>query len=427
MTLTVATERVAWIDAQVGIAGDMLLAALVDAGASADIVRRGLGELGLEDWTLGFKEVRRGAFRALRADVRVGGVGGDSVQQFKPVAPPRGPMRAHITPHVHRPWRVLRATLEAAPLPPRALARALAAYGRLAEAEARLHGMPVDDVELHEVGGTDAILDIVGSCLALELLGIDRIVASPLPLAMGSVKAAHGEIPMPAPATLEVLRGWPVIPCDRPGEWVTPTGAALVSALAQPGPPPSMVIGAIGHGAGHRDPAGIANLVRVVVGEAALERALPAALVPTDQIVELAANLDDLPGQLVPPAIDALLTAGALDAWVETVTMKKGRPGFIIHALCSPADADRISDALLRHTSTLGVRRFEGDRRLLERWIESVETPWGPVRVKVGGRGGVAWHAWPEFEDCAALAATHELPIPEIQQAALTAWRNRAR
>ena len=425
--MTQNTERIAWIDAQVGVAGDMLLAALVDAGASADIVRSGLGTLGLADWTLGFKEVKRGAFRALRADVRVGGLGGDAVPQFTPVAPPRGPVRPDIHPHVHRPWRVLRATLEAAPLPPRALARALAAYGRLAEAEARLHGMAVDDVELHEVGGTDAILDIVGCCLALEVLGIERIIASPLPLGLGSVRAAHGEIPMPAPATLEVLRGWPVIPSERPGEWVTPTGAALISALATPGPPPSMVISAVGHGAGHRDPPGVANIVRVVLGESAIHAPMPSIPVATDQVVELACNLDDLPGQLVPPAIDALLAAGALDAWVETVLMKKGRPGWIMHALCSPPDADRLADALMRHTSTLGVRRTTWERRLLERWVESVATPWGPVHVKVGGRAGTSWHAWPEYEECAALALTHELPVAEVQQAALAAWRARPR
>ena len=466
--------RIAWIDAQVGVAGDMLLAALIDAGADVGRVREGLVGLGIGGWTLGTRDVMRGAFRAVRVEVRVGGVLADGARedpqgrghehghehehehehghehehehehghghghghehergderevsgqdpdpfQFRP--PHRHDHRyvfAHGHDHAHGTgvWREIRAMIEAATLPERARARAIAAYGRLAEAEARLHGMAVDDVVLHEVGSIDAIVDIVGVCLALEDLGIDAIVATPLPMGTGFVTAAHGAIPLPAPATVDVLRGWPIVAARWPGEWVTPTGAALIAALATPGGPPSMTIRSTGFGAGTKDPAFVANLVRVVVGDVD-DRPR------TDRVVELACNLDDLSGEIIAHTVDRLLDAGALDVWTVAATMKKGRPAVILHVLSRPDDADRLVDIVLRQTSTLGVRRSTAIRDVLDRRHDTVATPWGAVRVKVGGRGDDVFHVAPEYDDVARVALAAGVPAIEVHRAALAGW-----
>jgi uncharacterized protein (TIGR00299 family) protein len=389
-------RRLAWWDCSAGAAGDMLLAALLDAGASRSTVEQGLRGLELGDWALELEEVKRGAFRCLHA-------------RFS-VAPPE--------PVAHRPWHRVRDLLQAAPLPDRARERALTTYRRLAAAEARLHGVPVEDIELHEVGAADAILDITGVCLALEDLGVDEVFATALPGGTGHVDSAHGRIPLPAPATLELLVGWPMTPGPGPGEWVTPTGAALVSTLATPTSFPEMTPERIGHGAGSRDHHLVANMVRAVVGRAPETPTL-------EEVAELACNVDDLSGELVPPLLTRLLEAGALDVWAIPVHMKKGRPGLVLQALVRPPDVERMSDLLLRHSSTLGVRHRLCRRRILERWVDTVDTPFGPVRVKVGGTGGVAWHAAPEFEDVAACAHTADVSLQDVYSAALAAWHNR--
>lgn len=409
-------SRIAWIDASVGVAGDMLLAALLDAGASEPRVRAGLASLGLSGWSLRVTEVTRGAFRAKHVRVEVLGQveagGPDDAQGHD-----HDHGHTHAAPHAHGTWREIRARITAAPLPSRAKVRALVAYGRLAEAEARLHGLPLDQVVLHEVGATDAIVDIVGVCLALEDLGVERIVATALPLGGGFVRAAHGVIPLPAPATLDVAKGWPVVPARWPGEWVTPTGAALVTALAEAGPLPAMTPFATGYGAGTKDPPEVANLVRVVIGAAA------EATEPHGDAIEIACNLDDVTGQQAADAVDAALAAGALDAWTTAIGMKKGRPGLQLSVLARPVDAERLADLLLRITPTLGVRMRGHTRRTLDRWFATVDTPYGPIRIKIGGRDGVAWQGWPEHDDVRAAAASAGVPAAEVHRAALAAWR----
>ncbi len=410
-------SRVLWIDASFGVAGDMLLAALVDAGAPLDAIRAATRALGLPEVSFHSSEVQRGAFRARRMEVKAGGVPTDAGGfKFTPVARTKTPL-TRAPDHEHRPWREIRRRIEGADLPARVRTRALRAYERLATAEAKLHGMAVDDVELHEVGAADAIADIVGVCVALEELGVDRVVATPLPLGSGRVKAAHGEIPLPAPATLEVLLGWPVVTSPWPGEWVTPTGAALVAALAEPGGCPPMTPCSIGHGAGGRNPTEFANLVRVVVGEVA------STPVPTESLIETACNLDDATGQLVGALIPRLLASGAVDAWAVPATMKKGRPGIVVHALSSVAQARPLADLLLRETPSLGVRQHRVERTVLDRWWDEVETSFGSIRVKVGGRDGVPWHATPEYDDVAERAAASNAPFLDVQQAAMAAWR----
>lgn len=380
-----------WIDASVGIAGDMLLAALVDAGADAQAISQQLRTVVPdEDWTIGFETVRRGGFRALHL--------AHGVQP---------------NPHAHRPWADIRQRIETSGLSERARRRALAAYGRLAQAEARMHGVEADSVQLHEVGATDSILDLVGVCIALDQLDVDRVVATPLPLATGRVEAAHGPLSLPAPATVEVLMGWPVVPSRWPGEWVTPTGAALVAALAEPGGPPAGVPVASGFGAGTRDPDFVANLVRVVCFDP--------ATAPRGDVEELSANLDDMPGEHVPALVEALLEAGALDAWATPIVMKKGRPALTVSALARSGEAEALAEVLLRHSPTLGVRWNVRSRRVLERWESTVQTPYGAIRVKHAGRDGQAWKAKPEHDDVARCAREHGVAVGTVHLSALRA------
>ncbi len=434
-------SKTLWIDASVGIAGDMLLAALLDAGANVDSVRSGLETLKLPGWTLEPKQTQRGAFRATYAGVRVNNAEPDP-HAGPPDGVPRGRTseagstvghthgahtHSHTHSHVHthtasgdshvddshRPYREVKRLLNAAGLPARVLQRALTVYDRLAVAEAHMHGMDIEHVVLHEVGAIDAIVDIVGCCLALEDLDIQCIIATPLPMGTGSVVSAHGVIPLPAPATLSICQGYPVVESRWPGEWVTPTGAALVCALATPGGVPAMTVRATGYGAGRKDPPQVANLVRVVLGDSAIDA--------TDAVVEVAANVDDMIGEHIPGLIDALFAEGAVDAWVVPVLMKKGRPGYTVHALCKDADVDVVSDTLLRHSSTLGVRHSTHQRRILDRWNQSVDTAYGSIRVKIGGRDNAAWHASPEHGDVAEAARRHNTTERAVFDAALAA------
>lgn len=405
-------SRVLWIDASVGVAGDMLLAALLDAGASEQAVREGLEGLELDPWTLELRTVRRGSLRALRADIRVAGLP-------EPGGPPDGSKTPAAAHHAHRHWTSIRAAIEGLSLSDAVRGNALAVYERLVRAEAHLHGVPVDEVALHEVGATDAVVDIVGVCLALESLGVERLIATPLPMGTGRIEAAHGVLSLPAPATLEVLAGWPVVPSPWPGEWVTPTGAALVAELCQPGGIPAMVIDAVGYGAGRKDPPQVANLVRAVVGHTDAAGAV-------ESVVELECAVDDLTGEHAAAAVEGLLAAGALDAWMVPLVMKKGRPGVALCCLARPEDAALLENHLLRHTSSLGVRRRALTRRVLDRWFETVQTPYGEVRVKVAGVGEDGWRGAPEHEEVAAVARAASVPVTTVYAAAMAAWLQRS-
>jgi uncharacterized protein (TIGR00299 family) protein len=295
--------------------------------------------------------------------------------------------------------------------------RALAVFGRLADAEAHTHGVEVDAVHFHEVGAWDSIADIVGTCLALEALDVDTLSAGAPPLSSGSLQTAHGTMPLPAPATLALLQGWPVR-AGVPGlEQVTPTGAAILSALATPAPFPTQQLIGTGHGAGTRNPNSHPNLLRATLGEGV-------AMAPEPMDV-LRAQLDDMSGELIPPLIDALLAAGAVDAFAMPVVMKKGRPGHLIEALAPPAHADAVAEAFLRHAPTFGVRRHRSWRTILDREHEVVEIHGCPVRFKLGRLGGELLHATPEYEDLHAVARATGLPLPRVHSDALAAWHRR--
>ncbi len=392
------SARLLYIDAIGGIAGDMLLGALLDAGAALDEVRTGLRGLGIDGLDLDVAPTERHGLAA--ASVQV-------------IAPPE---------HVHRTWADVRAMVDRAALPPRARARAQETFRRLAHAEGRVHRRPPEEVEFHEVGAVDALADVCGVALALESLAVERVTCSPLPVGRGLVPAAHGMLPLPAPATLELLRGAPLYGVDADVELVTPTGAALAAALADShfGAVPTLTLEAVGYGAGARDLTDRPNLVRVllgteVAGEAADARR-PAVLIEC--------TLDDLSGQLVADAATACLAAGALDAWVAPVQMKKGRPGVVLTAVARPDREREVAEAMLRNTTSLGVRILPVLRWELDREQHTVSVDGEPVAVKVGRLGREVVNLAPEHDDVARAATALARPAKAVwAQAWATAER----
>jgi uncharacterized protein (TIGR00299 family) protein len=377
-----------YLDCVGGIAGDMLLAGLIDAGAPVEEIRAGLP---LPQLRLDVERVRRRGTPALRLRV------------------------SPQTDHAHRTWADVRELVNGCDLPPRARTRAHAAFERLARVEAEVHGEQPDEVEFHEVGALDSIADICGVALALALLGVDEVACSPLPLGHGLTTGAHGLMPVPAPATLRLLHGVPVYGVDVHGETVTPTGAALAVTLAsQFGPAPAMTISASGTGAGTRDPERRPNVLRALLGEPS------AAATPAPLLLET--NLDDLLPELVPDAIEACLAAGALDVWTSPAVMKHGRPGFVLATLVRP-DAERaVAEAMLRHTTALGLRVSRLERRWeLDRDFLDIEVFGHRVRVKRGLLDGKVVNLAPEHRDCARVARETGHPVKGVWAAALAA------
>jgi uncharacterized protein (TIGR00299 family) protein len=273
----------------------------------------------------------------------------------------------------------------------------------------------VEQVHFHEVGAADAIVDVVGACVGLETLAIDRVVCSPIPAGSGAVQCAHGTLPVPAPATLALLEGVPLAHCDEPGELTTPTGAAILTTLAEEyGPLPSMRVEAAGYGAGRREGRTRPNLHRLVVGLAESPGSM-------DDVVQLQANLDDATGQVVGHATELLLQAGALDVFTSPIGMKKGRPATMVTVLARPEQADALEEVLFAETTTFGVRRWTARRAKLERRWEEVSTPWGAVRIKLGIRSGRCITATPEYDDCRRLAADRNVPLRVVLERAAQA------
>jgi uncharacterized protein (TIGR00299 family) protein len=383
--------RLAYFDCFSGIAGDMTLAALVDAGVDARAIQSAVASLGLP-CELTFETVRRGGFRANYARVN---------------AAPE---------HVHRHLHHIEALIDKSSLTPRQNELAKRIFGRLGEAEAAAHGIDIKKVHFHEVGAVDSIVDIVGSAVGLDLLGVDRFEASPIPPGRGFVRAAHGRMPLPAPATATLLKGVPLAESTVDFELTTPTGAAIVTTVAEAfGSLPAMTIESIGLGAGTKEFADQANILRLFVGTAQL----PAG---SDRIWVLETNLDDLPGEVVGYATTQLMAAGALDAFVTPIQMKKNRPGVMITALCDEAKIPDLEAILFRETTTLGIRRYPVSRHKLRREAASVETPFGPVKGKLGWLDGRPPTFSPEYEDCARVARELSVPLRDVYQAAHSAY-----
>lgn len=373
----------------------MILASLISAGASAKEISDSLQHLGVP-FELRTERAEISGVATLRAAV------------------------SYPEEHVHRNFGDVEAMISASALPNRAAERATAAFYRLAVAEGAVHGQRPEEVTFHEVGAVDSIVDVVGSCVALELLGADTVSCGPLPMGSGVVRAAHGLLPVPGPATLEVLKGSRVRWTEERQEMTTPTGASVMHALTageftESAPP--MVLREVGYGAGERTFEGLPNLLRAAVGE--IEDATGD---PAGDIELLQANVDDAPGELLGAATENLLEAGALDAWLEPITMKKGRGAYKVCALARAADRDRLVRLLMRETGTLGVRHFSVGRTVAERRIAEVGLPYGKCRVKVGSLAGEDYVAAPEYADALKLSREAGVPLVRVYHEARAAY-----
>ena len=396
------STRTAWIDATAGVAGDMLLASLIDAGADIAAVRTAIAAVLADSVRLEVREVQRAGLRALKAEVICAAAEPDA-----------------------RDWAVIRAELLAAELPERVRTDALAVFTALAEAEAAVHGVPADEVHFHEVGALDSIADVVGCAAALHDLGVDELRASRIRLGSGSVRTAHGSLPVPTPAVVELVRGWPVEgghatsdPSADAGELATPTGAALLTTLAGFAPSlPPMLISTVGVGAGTRDPDDRPNIVRVLLGAAAAQPpAISVADMGSQLVIE--ANVDDMDPRLWPTVLADLLAAGAADAWLTPILMKKGRPAHTLHVLAAPELQAAVQSLVLSRTPTIGLRVSTVGKLALPRvWID-VLVAGRTVRVKVAHRNRTIMQATAEFDDVAALAVAIERPVAEVLAAA---------
>lgn len=364
----------------------MILGALVDAGVSIDMLRTELRKLALPGWEITAREVRRGAFRATKVDVDTG---------------------AH---HDHRHLGDIVGILRGSTLAESVKEQAQRIFTRLADAEARVHGSTREEVHFHEVGAVDAIIDITGAAVALSLLGAESVSASALPIGSGFVQGAHGRIPIPAPGTAELLRGFPVVDTGVAGELVTPTGAAIITTLAQAvGRMPAMTVSAIGYGAGTRDLPDTANVLRCFVGERA---AAPATA--GDTITQIETTIDDMSPQLYEPLMDRLLAVGAVDVFLTPVIMKRSRPGTVLTALCPAERVDEVSRVLFEESSTIGVRWSTRERQILPREMVTLTTSYGSVPFKVSRLAGRVVTVTPEFADVARIAREKSVPVREV-------------
>jgi uncharacterized protein (TIGR00299 family) protein len=385
-------------DCFAGIAGDMTLGALLDLGVPEDAIRAELRKLPVEEYQFWHERVKRGALVGTKVHVDVHEHHHHDHDHHH---------------HVH--FAYIKQMLETH-LAGDVLARAMAMFERIAVVEARLHGVTVEDVAFHEVGAVDSIVDIVGTAAGLAWLAPSRVTARRVPLGGGTVKTAHGVLPVPAPATLELLRG---VEVETGGETelTTPTGAAILAAnVAQYGAMPPMNVVGVGWGAGDRELADRPNLLRVVAGRPAVSESA------SEMLVVIEANVDDMSPELCEPLMDALFAAGALDVWLQPIVMKKSRPALLIGALAPEAKRAQVSDAFLRESTTLGVRAHPVERSVLERRFVEVDTPWGKVPVKLAERGGEVWNAAPEYEACKKLALQHGVPVKQVFLAALAAY-----
>ena len=380
----------------------MVLGALVDAGADLGIIEAELRRLGLEGWSFSAEKVKRGAIAARHVKVEAS----------------EG--------HHHRGLSIILGRIEKAQLAPRAAERATRIFTRLAEAEAKVHAMPVERVHFHEVGAVDSIIDIVGACVGFELLGLDDFVCSAMDVGGGTVMTAHGLLPVPAPATVELLGGAPVHTSGVQKELVTPTGAAIATTLAASyGQVPAMTMKAVGYGAGTADLKEKANVLRILIGErdAATRDDSSAGWDLPVSVIE--ANVDDMNPQVYGYFAEKALAAGALDVWSTAALMKKSRPGIVVTILCEPSNTQRIMDLLFRETTTIGVRTHEAQRKILDREFVRVATEWGDVRMKVSRLAGAIVNAAPEFEDCKKIAESQGVPLKSVIAAASFEFQKR--
>jgi hypothetical protein len=385
--------RIAYFGCTSGISGDMTLGALVDAGVDLTSIQAGIDSLGLPSCRLTQEEVKRKGFRATKVEV------------------------VHEPEHAHRHLHHITDMIEGSSLTESQKELAKRIFTRLGEAEAKVHGTTIRKVHFHEVGAVDSIADIVGSAIGLDLLGVDRIVCSPIPTGTGHIMIAHGRVGVPAPATAELLTGIPLEDSAIEAELTTPTGAAIVATVVDEfGPLPGMTINAIGYGAGTRELDEQANVVRLIVGTT------PESL-HADQVSVLETNIDDVAGEVIGHCTTLLAESGALDVYTTAIQMKKNRPGVKITVLCQAGDIAKLERILFRETATLGIRRWSASRHKLDRRPHDVETQWGRIEGKLAtlSDGGTSFS--PEYESCRKVAAASNVPLKQIYDEARNAWR----
>jgi hypothetical protein len=397
--------KIAYFDCFSGVAGDMILGALVDAGLPFEDLAGGLRALPVEGWSLRSRKVKKASLQGTKVDVVIEGHGHD---------------RGHGHGHGTGPMDLL-GTVARSALPGEVKDRASDVIRKLAEAEAAVHGTTPDRVHFHELGGIDTIVDVCGAVLGLHLLKIEEVWASPVSIGRGFLDTAHGRLPSPPPASVEILKGVPTVEIAVEGEIATPTGCAVLATLAEGfGRQPAMVYDRVGYGAGDRDFPGFANLLRVLLGKRE-------GAAGGDRAVVLETNLDDLSPQVVGALYDRLFEAGALDVWTTAAGMKKGRPGIVLSVLAPPGRERAVESVLFAETTTLGVRRHEVDRSVLARETATVATRWGEVRVKVATLPEGTRRGAPEFEDCLALARKAGVPVQDVLDEARAAAREQER
>ena len=385
--------KLAYFDCFSGISGDMVLGALVDAGLDLRALEAELRKLNLDSWKISAEKVQRQAIRATKVNVET---------------------QEH---HHHRHLSGILKMIDGAALAPRAADRARQIFQRLGEAEAKVHNIAIEKVHFHEVGAIDSIVDIVGAAIGFELLGIDNFACSSMDVGAGRVKTEHGLLPVPAPATAELLRGAPTFSSGIEKELVTPTGAAIATTLAARfAAMPPMQLTAVGYGAGAADLPQQPNVLRLLIGESiATSTSEHHAGDPCDAAVAvIEANLDDMSPQIYGYFAERALAAGALDIFATAVQMKKNRPGLLVTILCEPSRRDALIDLLFRETTTIGVRTHEVARETLARESVPVETPLGTIRIKLSRRDGVLLNAAPEYEDCQRIAAEKGVPLKQV-------------
>ncbi len=409
-------SRVLYFDCFSGISGDMTLGALLDAGLPLDALKAALGSLALGP------DVHVHADRVMRT-----GIAATKFTVHAHAAPVHdhahgatGEPHTHGTHephHAHRSLPEIFALIDRAALSVAGRARAREMFERLAEAEASIHQMPIEQVHLHEVGALDSIIDIVGAVFAMEWTGADRIVCSPLNVGGGMVHSAHGVFPVPAPATVTLLGDAPIYAGAVQKELVTPTGALIARTYATSfGPVPAMRVERVGYGAGSRDDPSTPNVLRVLIGEAA-------DVGYAERVTVVECEIDDMNPQIFGAAMEQLYKVGALEVFYVAAQMKKNRPGTLLTVVCRPEQRAAVADVIFRETTTIGLRHYEVERECLQREHVTVETPIGPVRFKVASRNGRVLNAAPEFDDCARLAAARNLSIKDVQAIAIRAYR----
>ena len=387
--------RIAFLDCASGISGDMTVAALIDAGLDAELIRAGVASLNLPGVTLHVEEVMRGGFRAKHFRVE------------------------HPEQHAHRHLSDIQRIINKSDgLTDNQRDLALRIFSAVAQAEATVHGTTIEKIHFHEVGAIDSIVDITAAAVGFDLLGVDEIVCSPIPTGRGQVRIAHGVCTVPTPGTAELLKGVPLVDVPVEAELTTPTGAAIIKTVVDrfADSLPEMVVDTIGYGAGTRDFDDRANMLRLVLGESRATAGV------TDSVMLLETNLDDATGEVIGYTKRALLAAGALDVYTTTIQMKKDRPGVILSVLCNPDDVMPLETILFNETSTFGIRRQLIQRSVRQRMVYTVETDFGPIKGKLGWRPDEPAIFTPEYDDCVEVAKAHDLPLQDVYMAAKVAF-----